>query len=325
MALDLSTIDPSVLAELPPDVLADLLAGRKPNISFYDCNLDLCDAADSLFNYQPSFAANLTYAILFAIVLLITPFFAWRYKTYTFSILMSLGCIGEILGYAGRIWGHYDPWSIDGFLLQICALTLSPTFFAASIYITLSKLVGLIGQDISRFNRWWYTYFFLTCDIISLILQGTGGGIAAVSAKAENKNGKLDTGNKIMIAGLIFQVITLGFFIIMSLEYFWRAKRAFRLSDKFRGKQGLKLKIFLFSLGLSTVLILIRCIFRVVELWDGWTSELMSNEKKFIALEGGMVIAAAVFLTLFNPGWGFGREHSWDEKKRERDMDLDSE
>jgi hypothetical protein len=70
-----------------------------------------------------------------------------------------------------------------------------------------------------------YTYLFVGCDLLALVLQAIGGGMAAT---AKDKKGS-DVGVKIMIAGLVSQVITMVMFLIIWLDVVLRTRRA-RLS-----------------------------------------------------------------------------------------------
>jgi hypothetical protein len=65
------------------------------------------------------------------------------------------------------------------------------------------------------------------------------------------------------------------------------------------------------ALAFSTVLIFIRCTFRVAELSKGFGSALANNEVTFMVLEGAMVATAVIFLTLLSPGVAFGQV-AWD-------------
>ncbi|RPA82783.1 RTA1-domain-containing protein [Ascobolus immersus RN42] len=277
-------------------------------VPIWYCTIGTCDPRGSLFNYRPSLGANAAFAAIFGIFLVLGPIYAWRFRTYNYNILIWVGCLGEVAGYVGRILGYNNPWNMDYFLLQICALTISPTLLAAGIYVTLSKVVTVFGPDLSRIQPKTYTWLFLCLDLISLILQGTGGGMAATAGKEQENN---DTGNWIMIAGLIFQVVTLTFFIAMCSEFAWKVKKNGRTGVLHNGKQGKKLKIFLVSLAVATLFILIRCIFRIAELWDGWSGKIMSNQTDFIVFEGVMVAIAAFLLTVVNPGWGIGDGEKW--------------
>ena len=55
----------------------------------------------------------------------------------------------------------------------------------------------------------------MTSDFISLVLQGTGGGLAATA----NDYSEGETGRGIMVAGVVFQVVSLLVFIGSWLEF----------------------------------------------------------------------------------------------------------
>jgi hypothetical protein len=59
-------------------------------------------------------------------------------------------------------------------------------------------------------------------------------------------------------------------------------------------------------LFLATVLIFVRCIYRVAELWDGFSGHLANDEATFMIFEGPMIILAVAAMTAFHPGRVFG-------------------
>lgn len=85
----------------------------------------------------------------------------------------------------------------------------------AAIYLCLSRIVIIYGTHLSRFKPRTYTIVFVTCDLISLILQATGGGIAS----GGNTQDDLDLGKDLMLAGLSFQVFSLILFMIAVSEF----------------------------------------------------------------------------------------------------------
>lgn len=56
------------------------------------------------------------------------------------------------------------------------------------------------------------------------------------------------------------------------------------------------------GLFIATVLIFIRCIYRVAELWGGFDSHLANDEATFMIFEGPMIILAVAAMTIFHPG-----------------------
>jgi hypothetical protein len=74
-----------------------------------------------------------------------------------FTLAMASGVVLEILGYAGRIMSYNNQWDENGFLMQICCLTIAPAFMAAGIYLCLRRIVYAFGPENSRLKPEWYT------------------------------------------------------------------------------------------------------------------------------------------------------------------------
>ena len=65
------------------------------------------------------------------------------------------------------------------------------------------------------------------------------------------------------------------------------------------------------ALALATVLIEVRSIFRVAELSGGFKGRLWNDETLFLVLDGAMVAAAALLMTIFHPARAFGDAPVW--------------
>ncbi len=215
--------------------------------------------------------------------------------------------------------------------MQIVCLTLGPAFFAAGIYVNLSRIVVTVGESNSRIKPRSFPRFFIPCDIISLVLQGTGGGMASVAAKNEESP---DTGTHIMVAGLAFQVLTLAIFILICLDFAIRTLRNPHAADEEASagvahwRPSVKFKGFVAALALATVCIFIRSIFRVIELAQGWRGELIKNQILFIVLEGVLIVVAVLDLNIFHPGWCFREGYDGDVTralKGKKDQPLNEE
>lgn len=150
------------------------------------------------------------------------------------------------------------------------------------ISLTNNSII-VYGEGISRIKPVWYTRFFINCDIISLSLQGAGGGVAS----AATKDSTMALGNHLMLAGLIFQIVSLVLFCLACGEFSLRVHRYqsrknptysnLRSSTRFRG--------FLLAAIASFTTIFTRCVYRVIELGGGWNNKLMREETTFIILE----------------------------------------
>lgn len=112
-------------------------------------------------------------------------------------------------------------------------------------------------------------------DVISPILQGTGGGLLALSSGASQ------VGVEVAMAGLTLQVIMLVAFSVLFADYMFRYLR----SKTTRSLQS-RDKLFFEFLAMAVLTTLARCIFRCYELKEGCSEELIKHEDLFIGLEG---------------------------------------
>lgn len=48
--------------------------------------------------------------------------------------------------------------------------------------------------------------------------------------------------------------------------------------------------------------IFIRCVYRVAELWEGFSGYLANHESTFMIFEGPMIIIAVAAMTIYHPG-----------------------
>jgi hypothetical protein len=75
------------------------------------------------------------------------------------------------------------------------------------------------------------------------------------------------------------------------------------------------------ALCIATVAILIRSIFRVIELWDGFNSGVAQNEALLMLFEGPFIIFACFALTICHPGVVFKdlwHEANWSLRRRDQ-------
>jgi hypothetical protein len=193
---------------------------------------------------------------------------------------------------------------------NLIPLTIAPALLTAGIYLCLGRVITAIGSENSRLKPKMYTYVFIGCDLLSLVLQGAGGGMAATARDSKGSR----AGVNIMIAGLVSQVITMSFFLALWCDFTLTTRRAKisgslsrtqpPLYDQLRSTRNFTL--FQWSLFAATVLIFVRCLYRVAELWDGFSGHLANEEVTFMIFEGPLIILAITAITLFHPGRVFG-------------------
>ncbi|KAL5329471.1 hypothetical protein ACEPPN_002985 [Leptodophora sp. 'Broadleaf-Isolate-01'] len=270
------------------------------------CTLSTCSLLNGQVRYQPNLGGNIFYIAIFSLAIFLQVLFGSWYRTWGYLVGLFCGLVLEIVGYAARVQMHYNPFTKGPFVMYLVALTIGPTFFTASIYLCLARIIVVYGEGNARFKPRTYAIFFIASDIISLVLQATGGAKASGADTYDTKQ----SGIHIMVAGLALQVISLVIFTTLCADLIYSVRKSPRSKDpRFQSiKSSHTFKLFLYCLGSSTLLILIRSSFRVAELSEGFGSGLANNEVTFMVLEGGMIAAAVILLTALHPGLVFGSQ-----------------
>lgn len=177
-------------------------------------------------------------------------------------------------------------------LSYLIALTIAPAFMSASIYQSLGQVIIKKDPSLSRFKPRNYTLIFVSSDILCLILQAVGGALAAEGVRKDKH--RLHIGTDIMVSGLALQVFSLASFIVVSFDYairFWKkhyagTRAAQNLDDDSseEDRRATPMQNFVFGLGLATLTIFVRCIFRVAELQAGFGGQLANDQVLFVSL-----------------------------------------
>jgi hypothetical protein len=94
------------------------------------CTLDICPLSEAYVEYVPSLAGNAFYLGIFAVLLVAQVVLGIRYRTWGYLAGLFGGLVLEIIGYAGRLQMHYNPFRFDPYLeyvdyIHIC---LDPSF-----------------------------------------------------------------------------------------------------------------------------------------------------------------------------------------------------
>ncbi|KAH7408998.1 RTA1 like protein-domain-containing protein [Cadophora sp. MPI-SDFR-AT-0126] len=276
------------------------------------CTLQTCDLSLGQLEYLPSVWGNAIFVGVFGLLLAIQLYLGIKHKTWGFTTGLILGTVLETVGYVVRILLHYSIFDKDLFILYLIFLTIAPAFISAGIYICLSRIVMLYAPQLSRFKPKTYTICFCTSDLISLVLQAAGGAIASIATTQND----VDTGTDIMIAGLIFQVVSLVAFVLLCCDFALRLhknRNAWSTQNASVFESWI-FKAFLCALAVSTLCIIIRSTFRAIELFDGFTGKLANDQVLYMILEPPMITIAVVALTVFHPGIGF--QGAWDGAKK---------
>jgi hypothetical protein len=266
------------------------------------------------------------FLVLFSISTLLHLIETIYFRTWFTLYTLVLSGIGEVVGWAGRLWSSSDTTLKNAYLMQTVATGVAPTLMIAANFVIFGAIIRKLGPEYSRLPPRWYLIFFCTSDLVALSIQGSGGGIAGSATDLDRAN----FGANIMLGGIAFQMATMTVYALFAAEfvyrYVMRKPVRWRAGKKMRGVERVhpdnssvvgekadehvrfedanrRVKIMSGALIATTVLIYIRCIYRVIELTDGWKGPIITRELWFNVWDGAMIILAAFILNVFHPGY----------------------
>ncbi|WRT65303.1 uncharacterized protein IL334_002246 [Kwoniella shivajii] len=300
----------------------------------------------SPYGYTPEKSAGIAYIVVFAILGLIHIGLGVRYKYWLVFVTLIPGTILEVIGWSGRLWSAYSVFKVTPFLMQIASLIIGPAFYSAWAYTILGYCINQLGPAYSLLRPNTYLAVFVTADVISLVIQAVGGGKAAVAAQLGTST---KSSTKIMLAGILFQLVTMAVFVALASDFIFRVifrKPYAHLVSKYpnqsndptsneeegnaqvsavpgekqvatneggavRTAQIKKGERLLAGVAFASAMIFVRGIYRSIELAQGWSGYLITHEAYFNYLDGlPMVLCLAAF-AIAHPGWLLPKRSGW--------------
>lgn len=155
----------------------------------------------------------------------------------------------------------------------------------------LARLMCAVGGEKHSLIRVrWLTKVFVSGDIVSFIVQGSGAGMMAMDGMADSAKG-------IVIGGLMVQIFVFGFFIITSIVFEMRMRRATAVFEP-----GQEWQAHLYPLYAVSALIMVRSIFRVIEYAMGQKGYLLSHEWTMYVFDSVLMLGVMVIWGWWHPG-----------------------
>ncbi|PFH46581.1 hypothetical protein AMATHDRAFT_69545 [Amanita thiersii Skay4041] len=267
--------------------------------------VDADPAARSPYGYVPTRSIAILFVVLFSISTVVHIAQSLKFRQWWLLPTLCLAGAGEILGWSGRLWSSINPPNGDAFLTQICATILAPTPMVAANFVILGHIISRLGTAYSRLTAKWYIIVFCSFDVIALIIQGTGGGLASTASSDEDSK----TGGNIMLGGIVFQLVSITVYVMLGAEYFFRYLndkpiRVDELKVYEGGTKGLtlRLRVMVLGLALSSLFLYIRAVYRTIELANGWNGKVITTEVYFNIFDGAMIVLAMYTMNIVHPG-----------------------
>ena len=176
--------------------------------------------------------------------------------------------------------------------MQAILILIAPALFAASIYMILGRLIRVLGaESLSIIPVAWMTKIFVFGDVVSFFMQAGGGGLQA--------SGNYNTGQKVIIGGLFVQVVVFSIFLVTALVFHYKASKQSTANTFF---SIVRWKRYLHILYITSTLILIRSVFRVVEYLQDHDGYLVSHEIFLYMLDALLMFLVMVIFAIWYIG-----------------------
>ncbi|EXJ68067.1 uncharacterized protein A1O5_08682 [Cladophialophora psammophila CBS 110553] len=245
------------------------------------------------YHYDPSLAAACVFVVLFGVSTIWHAFLIAKHRTWYFIPCLT-GGIFEIVGYAARGVSHGqapDP-TLAPYVIQTLLLLVAPALFAASIYMVLGRIIlSVDGESYSLIKKRWLTKTFVTGDVLSFFIQLGGGGLMASSKASTAK-----TGSRIVLIGLVIQIVLFGFFIAVAVVFHLRLRRVPRACS-------LLWERFLWILYIASAFVMIRSIVRVAEFIEGFEGTIIRHEVYLYIFDAIPMAAVMVIFSVWYPSY----------------------
>ncbi|OCH86232.1 RTA1-like protein [Obba rivulosa] len=258
---------------------------------------DSTDQPRNLVGYIPSNVLSTVALTVVVIVAISHVYNLWKYGGKC-MLPMVIGDWTYAGGFAVRFALHSNPDSKGIYSIQQVLIVLSPCAFIATEYMVLGRLASYL--DCGRYlfiSPRKIARVFVISDIVTFIIQGAGASLS--TAKTESA---LRLGGHIFLTGLVLQLISFGVFFSMYIRFLVLVRmREPGLWHSDRGKAWYKdWRALAYTLLISSIAVLVRCTYRVIELSQGYTGHLSTTESFFYALD---TLPLCIAIAIYVPFW----------------------
>jgi len=211
---------------------------------------------------------------------------------------------GEVLGYSTRIASSLQTpnYTLSLFILQGSGPLLAPALLAATIYMSFGRLIfALNSQHLSTIPPRWLTVIFVTGDILGILVQGAGAIVMSLGTLQD-----FFVGGYIVIAGLALLLFSFSVFLVLLVIFHYQMRRT-PLPLPTSTSRSLSLptpaewQTDLKALYISSVLILVRSVTRLVEYSLGNNGWLLRNEWTLYIFDAVPMLAVLVGFNFVHP------------------------
>lgn len=191
-----------------------------------------CISANCL-RVPPTLTGNAILLAFFAILIPIAVALGARYKSLGFATAISTGLSLEVVGYVGRLLLHSHHNNGIDFTIFLVGTTLGPTCICGAMFWIVPRIVAVYGDQYRCWRPVWYLLLFSVLTIVSLVLEFAGSIVSTVqdaptavcksldvySSHQLLISIKVETGVRVLIAGLAVQLLALAIFVLHGILF----------------------------------------------------------------------------------------------------------
>jgi hypothetical protein len=248
------------------------------------------DDAPSYYIYKPAHGVSIAFAVLFAI-----SGFAhiWqnnlKYRSYRIGFLLPWASLIFTAGFILREYGSYHTDNLDIFIAsQVLLFVAPPVYNGANYFIFGRALYYLPYLSPIHPGRVWST--FITLDGIADIIAANGA-IRATNADATDAERR--AGLDLVKISLFLLLGMFLAFMFLNIQFHYRAHKM--------GVFSYKMKVIVYELYASNLLILLRNCFRTAVFFLPWNNIAHSQEWPLWVFEAVPMLINSYLMNIYPP------------------------
>ncbi|KAI1856486.1 uncharacterized protein JN550_013799 [Neoarthrinium moseri] len=257
---------------------------------------------DSVWFYAPNKGAPVFFAVAFLVSGAVHAWQTVHYKCWRLTGLYVFCPTLFLAGFIVRELGAFDYTDLIKYIVSICLVYAAPPLYELGNYYVLGRILYFVPYHSPIHPGRVLTTF----AAISMVIEALNGNGAAYISNQSLPEEKRNMGKALLQAALIMQLVVLILFVTLATYFQLKCRR--------NGINSPKVNSAMTTLYISTSLIGVRTIYRIVEyfdlanvnFWDpNFDPQLMSPiiryEWFFYVFEGTLMLLNSVLLNVRHP------------------------
>jgi len=277
------------------------------------------EACNAQWAYSPSFSAAIAFSVLFGILTVAQTALAIIYRK-GFCWVMIMATAWELTGFVTRALAAHNQQSVGLSFASNIFFLLAPLWINAFAYMAAGRLIWTFHPErkIWKVKAISIGKYFVWLDILSFLIQGTGGSML----NPGNSASAMKLGKNIYMTGVGIQQLFIILFLALIVKFHMDLIKLEKTGQQLRS-QG-KWKWLTYALYVVLALISIRIIFRLIEFSAGAdvSNPLPYHEIYALVLDAFPMVTAITILTVLHPGMVLKGPESEFPSRKERKLEA---